>query len=107
MVFVYFACFSVLFLATTPLDSGDALMSDGFPWLTLVHKLLVFFSIWEALGLGAIHGPLSGKFAPPFQDWWYRMTPGTMKWPSPFFKAYPYRNYLDVLVEGFLFCIFA
>lgn len=47
--------------------------------------------------------------SPPFQDWWYRLTPGTMKWNAPFMRWLGLgmkRNYLDVLVEGFLTYIF-
>jgi len=42
--------------------------------------------------------------APPFQDWWYRLTPGTMKYTAPFMgKNWSMkRSVLDVLVEGVL-----
>eukprot|EP00929_Paragymnodinium_shiwhaense_P055302 TRINITY_DN27717_c0_g1_i1.p1 TRINITY_DN27717_c0_g1~~TRINITY_DN27717_c0_g1_i1.p1 ORF type:complete len:583 (-),score=94.31 TRINITY_DN27717_c0_g1_i1:71-1819(-) len=99
-----------VFVASTPLDSGDLLMRDGFPWLTLVHKSLIFFSVWESLGLGVLHGPLHGKMAPPFQDWWYRLTPGTLKYNAPFMRwagLSGRRGVLDVLVEGVLYYIFA
>lgn len=113
MVGVFTIFFTSIFFATTPIDKGDALCPDGtFPWLTFAHKLVIMFNMWEALGLGVIHGPLHGKFAPPFQDWWYRMTPGTMKYNGPFLKWFGIhlsqkRNYIDVVVEGFLTYIFA
>ncbi|CAE8614431.1 unnamed protein product [Polarella glacialis] len=38
---------------------------------------------------------------PPFIDWWYRFTPGTLKYNAPFMPFLPHlRNLLDVLVEG-------
>ncbi|OLQ00553.1 Pyruvate dehydrogenase [NADP(+)], mitochondrial [Symbiodinium microadriaticum] len=78
-------------------------MHEGIPWLTLVQKLLVFWNMWEALGLGVISGPMHAKVNPPFQDWWYRWTVGTMKYNAPFLPCLPNRrNYLDVLVEGVL-----
>ena len=100
MVPIYFFMFSTMFLLTTPL-------SPTFPWMTLVHKLLIWFNIWESLGLGVIHGPLHGKMTPPFQDWWYRMTPGAMKYNAPFMKKLGFnlstkRSYLDVFIECFL-----
>lgn len=92
MVFVFLVSFSFVFIAT----------SDP-SWVTLIKKLLIYFNVWESLGLGVIHGPLHQKLAPPFQDWWYRMTPGTMKYSSPFFKRMSMkRNLVDVSVEGVL-----
>lgn len=97
MIAVFLALFSTLFLVTTPL-SGD------FPWLTVVHKLVILFHVWECLGLGVLHGPLHGKMDPPFTDWWYRMTPGTLKYNNPFTEKFlsPKRNLLDVFVENVL-----
>ena len=54
-------------------------------------------------------GPLHAKMSPPFQDWWYRLTPGTMKYNAPFLawlNLPATRNYLDVLVEGVLTYVF-
>lgn len=77
-------------------------------WLTLVHKLTIYFNCLESFGFGVISGPLHGKMAPPFQDWWYRLTPGTMKYNAPFMPFLKgKRSYLDILVEGFLTHIFA
>ena len=72
MVVIYMFLFAGVFYATTPLDGS-------FPWLTFVHKLVIWFNIWENTGLGVLHGPLHAKMTPPFTDWWYRFTPGTMK----------------------------
>jgi hypothetical protein len=111
MVLVYVVLYLAVFFATTPLDQGDAILgAASFPWLTFVHKLAIFFNVWECLGLGVIHGPLHAKMSPPFQDWWYRLTPGTMKWNAPFMKRFNMpmkRNYVDVLVEGVLTYVFA
>merc|ERR1712166_154790 len=107
MVGVYFSIFTPLFYYTTP--GADLFPAEAFPWMTLVKKLVIFFGMWESLGLGVIHGPLHAKMSPPFQDWWYRLTPGTMKWNAPFMRWLDLdmkRNYLDVLVEGFLTYIF-
>jgi hypothetical protein len=94
MVSIYLAVFLTIFFLTTPLG-------EVFPWLTFVHKLVIFFNLWECLGLGVLHGPLHGKMGPPFTDWWYRFTPGTMKYNAPFMPFLPNkRNYLDVFVEG-------
>ena len=67
LVPIYFALFALTFYATTPVKE-----EEPFPWLTFLHKLFIWFNAWEALGLGVIHGPLHGKFNPPFLDWWYR-----------------------------------
>ncbi|CAJ1346250.1 unnamed protein product [Effrenium voratum] len=78
------------------------------PWLTLFQKLLVFWNLWEALGLGVISGPMHAKVNPPFQDWWYRFTVGTMKYNAPFMPCLSMRrNYLDIFVEGFLVYVLA
>jgi len=80
----------------------------AFPWLTFSQKLMVFWYVWEALGFGVLHGPMHGKVAPPFTDWWYRLTPGTMKYCAPFMPCLGNtRNLLDVLVEGVLTYIIA
>jgi len=51
---------------------------------------------------------MHGKVAPPFTDWWYRLTPGTMKYCAPFMPCLGNtRNLLDVLVEGVLTYIIA
>ena len=101
MVPLYGVLFTLTFLLTTPAVFEP---DTPFPYLTLVQKLFVFFNAWEALGLGVEHGPLHGKFNPPFQDWWYRLTPGTIKYAGPFghwsFLSMQ-RNYLDCLVEGY------
>ncbi len=121
MMVLFALLFSILFYLTTPTtiqeEEGDVF---PFPYLTLVHKLVIAFNLWESLGLGVLHGPLHQKVAPPFQDWWYRLTPGTMKYNAPFLKDFfnlfgnlfgikmkmsMKRNYLDVLVEGFLMYI--
>ncbi|CAE7249174.1 prmt9 [Symbiodinium sp. CCMP2592] len=96
MVLVFMVIYFGIAALTTP-------MHEGIPWLTLVQKLLVFWNMWEALGLGVISGPMHAKVNPPFQDWWYRWTVGTMKYNAPFLPCLPNRrNYLDVLVEGVL-----
>jgi hypothetical protein len=118
MILVFAVLFSVLFVKTTTLDGAAPV--DGilvaqlglpatFPWLTLAQKLMIFWYVWESLGLGVIHGPMHGKMAPPFTDWWYRMTPGTIKYRAPFMPACfgNQRNWLDVLVEGILTYIIA
>ena len=122
MMVLFALLFSILFHLTTPMTHDEREDHNGtstntmttpasFPYLTLVHKLVIFFNMWESLGLGVIHGPLHQKVAPPFQDWWYRLTPGTMKYNAPFLKDFlnlfgikmsMKRNYLDVVVEGFL-----
>ena len=90
----YGGLFAAILFATTPLGSA-------FPYLTLLHKLVVWFNTWESLGLGVIHGPLHGKMAPPFQDWWYRLTPGSTKYNAPFMAFLPMRrNHADVLVQA-------
>ena len=105
MVPVYGLLFSMTFYLTTPLPA-DA----PFPWFTLVKKLFIWFNAWEALGLGVEHGPLHQKFNPPFQDWWYRLTPGTIKYAGPAghwsFLSMK-RSYLDALVEGVLTHVFS
>lgn len=94
MVVLYAGLYLITFFVTTPIQ-------DAFPWMTFVHKLVIFFNTWESLGLGVLHGPLHGKMTPPFTDWWYRLTPGTMKYNAPFMRFLPNkRNYLDVFVEG-------
>merc|ERR1719183_2445741 len=106
--------YTLIFYATTPLHSGDdvdgLLITDSrfglpadFPYQTFAQKLMIFWYIWEALGLGVIHGPMHAKMKPPFQDWWYRFTPGTLKYPAPFLPKLDFferRNVLDVLVEN-------
>lgn len=100
MVCVFLGLFAAVFFATTP-------TSEEFPWLDLVKKLMIWFNMWESLGLGVISGPLHGKWSPPFTDWWYRFTPGTLKYNAPFMWFLPNtRNYLDVLVEVPLTYIF-
>lgn len=100
MVPIFMILFTAIFYSTT------IIMDDSpFPWMTLLHKLVICFHVWESLGLGVLHGPLHQKMSPPFQDWWYRLTPGTIKYKAPFlpnFLASMQRNYLDVLVEGIL-----
>ncbi|EOD17111.1 hypothetical protein EMIHUDRAFT_244412 [Emiliania huxleyi CCMP1516] len=106
MVPLYGVLFSATFVATTP----AVLEPDtSFPWLTLVQKLFIWFNAWEALGLGVEHGPLHNKLNPPFQDWWYRLTPGTIKYAGPaghwsFLSMR--RSRLDCLVEGVLTHVF-
>ncbi|CAL1131100.1 unnamed protein product [Cladocopium goreaui] len=96
MVLVFLMFYFAVAYWTTP-------MGSNVPWLTLFQKLLVFWNFWEALGLGVIHGPMQGKVNPPFQDWWYRFTVGSMKYTAPFMPCLSMkRNCLDVLVEGFL-----
>eukprot|EP00439_Symbiodinium_sp_Y106_P066034 s1787_g10.t1 len=96
MVLVFMVIYFGIAALTTP-------MHEGIPWLTLVQKLLVFWNMWEALGLGVLSGPMHAEVNPPFQDWWYRWTVGTMKYNAPFLPCLPNRrNYLDVLVEGVL-----
>lgn len=93
LVVVYMTLFAAILVATTPLAAP-------FPWLTLVHKLVIWFSVWESLGFGVLHGPLHAKMSPPFTDWWYRFTPGTMKYNAPFMMGLlpNTRNHLDVYV---------
>ena len=99
MMVLFALLFSILFHLTTPMTHDEREDHNGtstntmttpasFPYLTLVHKLVIFFNMWESLGLGVIHGPLHQKVAPPFQDWWYRLTPGTMKYNAPFLKDF-------------------
>jgi len=114
MIVLFAIVFTVLFYITTPMTMVKDYNDEGliFPYLTLVHKLVIFFNVWESLGLGVLHGPLHQKTSPPFQDWWYRLTPGTMKYNAPFLKDIlknlfgiqmsMKRNYLDIFVEGFL-----
>lgn len=117
MIVVFVGVFSLIFYATTPYENihidgdGDGDGASKFPFLTLVHKMVIFFNVWESLGMGVLHGPLHQKIAPPFQDWWYRLTIGTMKYNAPFMndflglfsiKMSMKRSYLDVLVEGVL-----
>jgi hypothetical protein len=116
MVVMAGALYTGIFFATTPLDSDDGVEANGllidklglpaeFPWQTFAQKLMIFWYIWEALGLGVIHGPMHAKMKPPFQDWWYRFTPGTLKYPAPFLPKcifFEKRNILDVLVENFI-----
>lgn len=103
MVGVFLSLFSVIFWLTTPLDD------ESFPYMTLVHKSVIFFNVWESLGLGVIHGPLHQKMAPPFQDWWYRLTPGTIKYNPTWIRSEHTmtRNWFDVLVEGILTYVFS
>mmetsp|Transcript_113259 Transcript_113259/g.283675 ORF Transcript_113259/g.283675 Transcript_113259/m.283675 type:complete len:592 (-) Transcript_113259:83-1858(-) len=102
MVLAFLLSFSAMFSLTTPIDSEE------FPWLTLVQKLVIYWHLWESLGLGVIHGPLHAKMAPPFTDWWYRWTPGTLKYNAPFMPCLSStRNVVDVLVEGVLSYLFA
>ncbi|CAK9019486.1 Pyruvate dehydrogenase [NADP(+)] [Durusdinium trenchii] len=97
MVLVFLICYFATVVLTTPMNGASV------PWLTLFQKLLVFWNMWEALGLGVISGPMHAKVNPPFQDWWYRFTVGSMKYNAPFMPCLPMkRNYLDVFVEGFL-----
>mmetsp|Transcript_7470 Transcript_7470/g.13440 ORF Transcript_7470/g.13440 Transcript_7470/m.13440 type:complete len:664 (+) Transcript_7470:75-2066(+) len=111
MVIVAGIVFTGIFFATTPLTQtveATGLLVEkfglpaAFPWQTFAQKLMIFWYLWEALGLGVIHGPMHAKFKPPFQDWWYRFTPGTLKYPAPFLPKISFfekRNFLDVLVE--------
>jgi len=108
--------FGAVFFATTPIVADTDANATGllldrvglpaaFPWQTLAQKLMIFWYMWEALGLGVIHGPMHAKFNPPFQDWWYRFTPGTLKYRAPFLpkcKLLDERNYLDILVESII-----
>jgi hypothetical protein len=118
MIGVFAVLFGVLFVQTTPLDGATAMtgvlvdalgLPATFPWLTFVQKLMIFWYVWEALGLGVLHGPMHGKVAPPFTDWWYRLTPGTIKYRAPFMPSCfgNSRNILDVLVEGVLTYVIA
>jgi hypothetical protein len=118
MILVFAVLFSVLFVQTTQLDGAPAVngllvdylgLPATFPWLTFVQKLMIFWYVWEALGLGVLHGPMHGKVAPPFTDWWYRLTPGTIKYRAPFMPSCfgNTRNILDVLVEGVLTYVIA
>jgi len=113
MVVLFAISFSVVFTLTTPLEQATTLatgvlcshfsFSTTFPYLTFMNKLMVFWYVWEAWGLGALHGPMHAKLKPPFTDWWYRLTPGTLKLRAPFmpdFLCGHTRNYLDVFVEG-------
>lgn len=77
--------------------------------MDMVQKLMIFHYVWEALGLGALHGPLHGKLSPPFISWWYRLTPGTLKYNHPWLSRFlpSTRSYLDVLVESLLTLVFA
>ena len=54
MVGVYFSIFTPLFYYTTP--GAELFPAEAFPWMTLVKKLVIFFGMWESLGLGVIHG---------------------------------------------------
>ncbi|CAK0805988.1 unnamed protein product, partial [Prorocentrum cordatum] len=97
MMVVFLVLFCLTFVATTPIPDAEG----GFPWLTVVQKLIVMFNMWESLGLGVMHGPLHAKFGPPFTDWWYRMTPGTLKYNAPFMPCLSSkRNWIDVIVEA-------
>ena len=49
MVLVFMVIYFGIAALTTP-------MHEGIPWLTLVQKLLVFWNMWEALGLGVLSG---------------------------------------------------
>lgn len=113
MIAVFASLFWAVFSMTTEFESDTEVqgvlvscfgLSAKFPWQTFAQKLMIFWYVWESLGLGVIHGPMHGKMAPPFQDWWYRMTPGTMKYRAPFMPSClaNTRNILDVLVEGIL-----
>jgi len=125
MVVAAGAIYTGIFFATTPIgDLGAGLAANAtesveaegllidrlglpadFPWQTFAQKLMIFWYMWEALGLGVIHGPMHAKMKPPFQDWWYRLTPGTLKYPAPFLpkcEIFEKRNILDVLVENFI-----
>lgn len=93
MVLVYGLAFAVIAALTTPVD----VKAGQLPYGDLFKKLVLFHWLWEALGLGVDHGPLAGKLAPPFLDWWYRATPGVLKYP--FFSWLPARRtWLDVAV---------
>mmetsp|Transcript_10551 Transcript_10551/g.19162 ORF Transcript_10551/g.19162 Transcript_10551/m.19162 type:complete len:624 (+) Transcript_10551:91-1962(+) len=121
MVAVFLVMYFAVFFVTTPLgDVPEAEVATGvlcetfgdpssIPWLTFVRKLFVFWYVWESLGLGVLHGPMHAKMKPPFTDWWYRLTPNTLKYANPALKAVVgnTRNWLDVLVEGVLTYIFA
>eukprot|EP00434_Breviolum_minutum_P026464 symbB.v1.2.023398.t1/scaffold2137.1/size89176/1 len=88
MVLVFLmSYFGVVFL-TTPM------VTSNIPWLTLFQKLMVFWNLWEALGLGVISGPMHAKVNPPFQDWWYRFTVGSMKYNAPFMPCLPMKRKL-------------
>jgi len=113
MVLAFGVIYFIIFILTTPLDTtaseGFLVSALGlpptFPYFTFAQKLMVFWYAWEALGLGVLHGPMHGKMKPPFTDWWYRLTPGTIKWRGPFMPDTPFfntRNIFDVLVEGIL-----
>lgn len=123
MVVMAGVLYTAIFFATTPIVSdgveAEGLLITGasdsglrlgffpaeFPWQTFAQKLVIFWYIWEALGLGVIHGPMHAKMKPPFQDWWYRFTPGTLKYPAPFLPKLSFfeqRNVLDILVENFI-----
>ena len=96
MVLVFLLAYFLMVICTTSLH-------PSIPYLTLFKKLVVFWNFWEALGLGVISGPMHAKVNPPFQDWWYRFTVGSMKYTAPFMPCLPMRrNYLDVFLEGFL-----
>lgn len=118
MIGVFAVFYGFIFVMTTPLTGAEASsgllveflgLPNQFPWLTFAQKLMIFWYVWEALGLGVLHGPMHGKVAPPFTDWWYRMTPGTIKYRAPFMPECfgNTRNYLDVLVEGVLTYVIA
>jgi len=121
MVALFVAMYIAVFFATTPFgdvpepEVAAGVLCETFgdptsiPWLTFVRKLFVFWYVWESLGLGVLHGPMHAKMKPPFQDWWYRLTPNTLKYANPALKAIVgnTRNWLDVLVEGVLTYIFA
>lgn len=111
MIVVFFIFFSTIWVVqehTKPAAAyNGTLIShlglDGnVAWYTMAQKLIVFWYVWESLGLGVIHGPMHGKMSPPFTDWWYRMTPGTIKYRAPFLPDFTFfnrRNWFDVLVE--------
>merc|ERR1719356_1929232 len=109
MVVVFLVLFCLIFVASTPIPDADLFNIDmcrsssscSTFWLTVVQKLIILFNMWESLGLGVLHGPLHAKFAPPFTDWWYRMTPGTLKHNAPFMPCLSNkRNWIDVIVEA-------
>lgn len=107
MVVVFVATNFGVFFATTFVDEPFPWPQGHQLWLTMVQKLMIYWYAWESLGLGVLHGPLHAKMSPPFTDWWYRLTPGTLKYNAPFMPCLPStRNYLDVFVEGVLTYVF-
>jgi len=102
MCCVYVSAFFPLFFATTDTSLGGGWSYGSMVWISMVQKMFIFWYCWESLGLGVNHGPLHGKFSPPFTDWWYRFTPGVIKYNAPFMSWLPLptrRTYLDWVVE--------